>query len=160
MWNGTSWTIHNPTFGTGLTSASFGGVSCLSSTSCIAVGSVFSTAANRRFALAEKWDGTSWTDTGALVRAGTRTNFLNDVSCVAADDCMAVGLSMASGPSQTTLTETWNGTQWTLLAAPNPGGTLNTTFSAVSCPSRLLCIGTGSFSQSNGNETFLAEEYS
>jgi hypothetical protein len=160
VWNGTSWTIHNPSFGANLTSASFSGVSCLAPTSCIAVGSVFSTAANRRFALAERWDGTAWTDTGALVRGGTKTNFLEDVSCVAADDCMAVGTSSTSAPGRTTLTETWNGTQWTLLTAPNPGGTMDTTFSAVSCSSRLLCIGTGYYSQSNGNDTFLAEQYS
>ena len=160
VWDGTNWTIHDPSFGTGLTGASFAGVSCQSPTWCTAVGSVFSTTANRRFALAEKWDGTNWTDEGALVRANTKTNFLNDVSCVAADDCMAVGTSMNNGTVGTTLTETWNGTRWTLQSAPNPGGTMDTRFSAVSCPSRLLCVGGGAFDQSDGNETFLVEEYS
>jgi hypothetical protein len=160
VWNGASWSVHDPSFGTGFTSASFRGVSCLSSTSCIAVGSVFSTGAHRRVALAEEWDGTNWTDLAALVRPPTTNNFLNDVSCGAADDCMAVGSSVTSATVGTTLTETWNGTKWTLQPAPNPGGTLTTTFSAVSCPSRLLCIGSGSYSDSSGNDTFLVEEYS
>lgn len=160
VWNGTSWTIHDPSFGTDFTDASLQGVSCQSPTSCTAVGSVFSTPAHRRFALAEKWDGTNWTDEGALVPPSTSTNVLNDVSCAAADDCMAVGTSVQSASVGTTLTETWNGAKWTLRTAPNPGGTMHTTFSAVSCPSRLLCIGAGSYSQSDGNDTFLVEQYS
>jgi hypothetical protein len=160
VWDGTSWTIHDPTFGTDFTDASFGGVSCQTPTSCMAVGSVYSTPAKRQFALAEKWDGTNWTDEGALVRPNTKYNYLNDVSCVATDDCMAVGSTVKSATVGTTLTETWDGTRWTLQPAPNPGGTLHTIFSAVSCPSRLLCLGSGYYSDSSGNDTFLAEQYS
>jgi hypothetical protein len=160
VWDGTSWTIHDPTFGAGITDASFGGVSCQSATLCTAVGSVYSSVAKRQFALAERWDGTNWTDEGALVPPNTKYNSLNDVSCVATDDCMAVGSTVQSVTVGNTLTERWEGTKWTLQPAPNPGGTLHTIFSAVSCPSRLLCIGTGYYSDTTGNDTFLVEQYS
>ena len=160
VWNGTTWTIQDPTFGSGFTDSSFGGVSCQTATSCTAVGSVYSTAAKRTFAVAQTWNGTTWTDQGALVPSGSKYNYLNDVSCLGVDYCMAVGSTATSTSPDSTLTETWNGTKWTMEPAPNPGSPQHTVFSAVSCPSLLLCIGVGYYSQSNGNDTFLAEQYS
>ena len=160
VWDGKRWTIHDPTFGTDFTDASFGGVSCQSPTWCTAVGSVYSSPAKRQFALAEKWNGSKWADEGALVPPNTKYNYLNDVSCVATNDCIAVGSSVKSATVGTTLTETWDGNKWTLQPASNPGGTMETIFSAVSCPSRLLCVGGGYYSESNGNDTFLVEQYS
>jgi hypothetical protein len=158
VWNGTSWTIHSPTFASGLTDAAFAGVSCQSPTSCTAVGSVSS--AKHRIALAERWDGTNWTDEGARVPPKTKFNFLNDVSCVAATNCMAVGSTIQSATVGSTLTETWDGAHWTLRSAPNPGGALHTIFTGVSCPSDIQCTGTGYYSDNTGNDTFLVEEYS
>jgi len=51
---------------------------------------------------------------------GPSVNDLNGVASVSASDVWAVGdFIIASGASQT-LTEHWNGTQWSVVASPNP----------------------------------------
>jgi hypothetical protein len=162
VWDGSSWTIASPTFIAGLTNAALQGVSCQSATSCTAVGSVFSGAANRRFAIAERWNGTTWTDLGALSPSGSKLNFLESVSCVTEDDCVAVGTTnrAVSNNGATALTESWDGTSWTFHDAVNAGGAGTTNMTSVSCPSSLECVGTGFFTGADNNDTFLAEEYS
>lgn len=62
------------------------------------------------------------------------------VSCIAADDCTAVGFSVGSANSQT-LAESWNGRRWTIVPTPTPthGGELT----AVSCLSASACTAVG-----------------
>ena len=74
---------------------------------------------------------------------------LNDVSCTAANNCMAVGAFLGSiqGTSafqEFTLAETWNGSTWTILPTPSPrlpggGAELN----SISCTSSTSCMAVG-----------------
>lgn len=142
-WNGTAWSIvPSPNPGTGnegggtnkLTS-----VSCTSPTNCVAVGDY----ADESYAvsgpsqtLVEAWDGTQWSVV-ASPDTGTQGNALTGVTCVDADDCIAVGRATA-GYQTDTLVESWDGTAWTTV--PSPGeGQLN----AVTCTSGSDCVAVG-----------------
>src|SRR5205823_14285450 len=63
-----------------------------------------------------------------------QNNTLRGLSVVAANDIWAVGISFQTGGFYDTLTEHWDGTQWTIVPSPNPGTQLNLLYgvSAVS----------------------------
>src|SRR5258708_19092275 len=52
---------------------------------------------------------------------GTVANVLKGVAVVSACDAWAVGNDVSAGASQTLILH-WNGTRWTRVASPNPGG--------------------------------------
>jgi hypothetical protein len=69
------------------------------------------------------WDGTRW---HILPTAQRQTSEdLASVAAVSTTDLWAVGgrdaLSSGYGAGSYTLIEHWNGTQWTVVASPNPG---------------------------------------
>ncbi len=109
-WNGSSWRVV-PTVNV----ASWNqltAVSCTSPRSCTAVGSSAS-----RFALAERWDGSTWTiqRVPGANRAGSTQ--LTAVSCSSGSACMAVGTYNAGIAA---IAESWNGVAWTLHVMPGP----------------------------------------
>jgi hypothetical protein len=61
----------------------------------------------------------------------------------------------AQNPTLFTLAESWNGTTWSLLRAPNPGSTTNE-LRGVFCTSPSACMAVGDFT-GIGNELTLAE---
>ena len=89
------------------------GVSCTSSSNCVAVGDGFF---NGNFGtLIEAWDGSSW----SIVPSPNPINGLgyprlNGVSCAGPSRCMAVG-----DYAYFTLIETWNGSAWSVVAGPS-----------------------------------------
>jgi sugar lactone lactonase YvrE len=106
-WNGTSWSVQATTdpFGVieedaaGNTSPSIGkleGVSCKSSTSCVAYGS-YKNGAMKTQPLTESWDGTEWALQPAPIPSGSSNAITADVSCVATFECTAVGYNAQSG---------------------------------------------------------------
>jgi hypothetical protein len=140
-WNGTSWSIvpspNRGTKGDGLT-----GVSCVSASSCKAVGSYLD-AAGAYQTLVECWNGRTWSIESSLDNS-TNNNFLSDVSCVSASSCKAVGVDTpASGPNQT-LVESWNGRKWTIMSSPNRG-TGDNGLTGVTCRSASSCRTVGTF---------------
>ena len=142
-WNGKAWSDEspaNPQPATFLES-----VSCPATTTCIAVGTAGTDSGTALVTapLAEEWTGGSWTaltvpDPGA---AGDLVE-LNSVSCISATNCMAVGDDQnAAVTADATVAAQWNGTTWTIVAAPSPA-----TFSAllsVSCTSATFCSAVG-----------------
>jgi hypothetical protein len=50
--------------------------------------------------LIEAWDGTTWTET-PTPDVGTKTNEVNGVSCLNADDCAAVGFHKKGSKDRT-----------------------------------------------------------
>ena len=154
-WNGTSWSIQ-ATPDTGANSA-FTGVSCPSATDCTAVGFSFDPSASP--ALAERWDGTSWSIQATPNPAGASRAALNAVSCTSATACTAVGNYTASGGTQVTLAERWDGTNWSVQATPNPAGATASDLLGVSCATATACTAAGLSTGSTGTKTLLAESW-
>jgi hypothetical protein len=121
---------------TGLT-----GVSCLSATSCVAVGSNWEEVAQT---LIESWDGVSWTVVPSP-NQGTSDNQLDSVSCSAPSNCVAVGTAATGGPGdESALIESWDGAHWTIAANPQDG-TLSNDLRSVSCPGPSTCVAVGNY---------------
>jgi len=105
------------------------GVSCATSTYCLAVGTT-----------AASWDGHRWHLLhGPPEPAGTVQMFMNAVSCPAANDCVVVG-DFQSSRGDTTLAEHWNGTSWLPLAV---GSATHARLDAVACPTTAWCMAAG-----------------
>ncbi len=136
-WNGQVWSIvASPNSGSG--SNSLNSVSCVSASSCVAVGSYYSGAANRTLVLS--WNGTSWTRVTSP-NTGSGSNSLNSVSCVSVSFCTAVGwFSNNSGSEDRTLVERWNGLAWSTVTSPSPSPSSSHNFlRSVSCVSTSSC---------------------
>jgi len=149
QWNGSGWTdISTPNSSNSLLS----GVSCTAANACEAVGDVFS--GPNLVPLAEVWNGTTWTVQSTPAPSGATNSYLLAVSCQAANFCMAVGEYRTSGGDQFTLSESWNGSTWTLQTTPNPAGTTTDDLNWVSCPIATDCEAVGSASP-GGNGTLV-----
>jgi hypothetical protein len=108
-WSGASWTDQPlPSLGSPELGGETPGVFCSSSTACITVGRYADEAGGG--VLAERWDGASWTSMATPPVPGALFADLNDVFCVTATSCVAVGdsLATATGPGQP-LVETYSG---------------------------------------------------
>jgi plastocyanin len=72
--------------------------------------------------LVEHWDGTSWMIVSSP-NAGNGDNALNGIAAASSNDIWAVGYqSSAPGASSSTLVLHFDGTSWTIVPSPNPGG--------------------------------------
>jgi erythromycin esterase-like protein len=141
-WTGSAWKV-TPTPGQAEVQASdLNGVSCTTPDFCVAVG--YYTDASGTGPLTELWNGKAWSIVTAASPAGVTSASLNAVSCVAADDCVAVGSSF-NGTDTVTLAEAWNGTHWSVAATPNVSGAQTGILSAVSCPASSKCVAVGSY---------------
>lgn len=140
--DGNGWTIVPTPNPVGARVSALQGVSCSSSSACIAVGySIDSSGA--QVTLAERWNGTDWTIQPTPNPTGSTSTFLASISCTSASACTAAG-SSSSG----TLAERWDGTNWTIQSTPNPaqgGGALF----GVSCASATACTAVGGSNTGN-----------
>jgi len=102
VWNGTAWAVQHSPNPTASLGSSLAGVWCTAANSCTAVGNFTTTATGR--ALAEVWNGTSWTLQSTPNPGGMANNVLTGLSCGALRTCTAVG-STQPGLFQQTLAE-------------------------------------------------------
>jgi hypothetical protein len=158
-WDGTSWTIEStpnppgtpyPSDPTGSTDSKLAGVSCVSSSACIAVGNAFDESGDVE-TLAEAWNGTTWSiQTTPTVDSTDAT--LDSVSCSSPDLCEAVG-DYYNGTTQEGLAEQWNGDSWTTESIPDPSGATMFNLDSVSCVSDGPCMAVGSYTDGASNLT-------
>jgi len=135
-WNGTKWSVvPSPVEGV---ESSLASVSCVSASSCIAVGSYVASEGDEPGPLAESWNGSTWSVNLDSPDIGS----LSGVSCVSASSCTAVG---TSGTNRTTLVESWDGSTWSAVTSPNSGSG-NNELDSVSCISATSCTAVGSSS--------------
>jgi hypothetical protein len=115
-----------------------GAISCVSASMCMAVGSQTS-ATGAESALAELWNGASWT---AVAIPGATGVELERVSCWSGAGCTAVG-DNASRP----VIEMWNGVTWSSQTAGSVSGISSlgagSALYGVSCTSATFCMAVG-----------------
>ncbi len=119
------------------------GISCPSSTSCVAVGG-YDNASGQQRTLTQARNGSTWSTQPSANPSGSRSNELFGVSCLSPTSCTAVGESWNSVGTPVTLAERWNGSVWTIQSTPNPSGATHSVFDAVSCTSATACTAVGS----------------
>lgn len=160
-WDGTQWALlPTPPLPRRGIEGSFGGVSCTTDTSCIAVGEYQRPSTppcgERAIcgpALAERWDGTRWTILPTSATGSLKQASLESISCNSATSCVAVG-------SYPPLAERWNGKRWTVqrpaTSPPNQGQW--TTVSGVACSGARHCIAVGRHDNGAGGATWAVVE--
>jgi hypothetical protein len=91
---------------------------------------------------------------GWTVQPSSKTpGFLEDVSCVSATDCMAVGHS-----GQWAFVQNWNGSEWIEQPVEKPAGATATALTGVSCTSSSTCFAVGYYVNASSNMVALAEK--
>jgi hypothetical protein len=134
-WDGTQWTNSRTPVAGDLV-----GAACTAQARCRAVGD------DDTKPLAEHWDGTSWSRDATALRNGALSTTLYGVTCLAANQCTAVGTSEIGAGRYRTLVETKNGTgPWGRVPSPNVGGSsqYQQILHSVSCTSTEFCAAVG-----------------
>jgi hypothetical protein len=121
---------------------SLAGVSCASSTSCVAVGNDGAPSSQRT--LVESLSRGTWRVIPSPVAGPPYVvNFLNAVSCISPTHCVATGFAAdPTGIESHTLIETLNGGTWRLTQSPNTASPINELY-GVQCTSSTSCIAVG-----------------
>jgi len=142
-WDGSSWTIISSPDISSTDGDILTGVSCVSASFCVAVGTDFG-ASGVTQTLIERWDGAGWGIVTSPDTSSADDDSLNGVSCAATSFCMAVGdyQSLATG-GQATLTEKWDGSAWTIVPSPDSSTQPWDSLQGVSCPSTTFCMAVG-----------------
>jgi streptogramin lyase len=134
------WSLSTPAKPGGAFYYGLGDISCATANACTAVGG---TSPGSGYApLAERWNGSSWSIQSTPAPAEAKWSYLWGVTCLASNDCIAVGSAGASETAHLTLVERWNGTSWSIVSTPNPEGT-KAELRSVSCVSANDCWAVG-----------------
>ncbi len=151
------WAIQ-PTPNPTIPQATLSAVSCTSASACVATGSA-PYESGRIAALAEHWNGSKWTVQSTPEPAGAAESELDGVSCSSMRACVAVGHYIDSAGTTVTLSETWDGTRWSIQPTPNPDGATFSVLSGVSCTSAAACTAVGNYNQGSQDQLSLAERW-
>ena len=143
-WNGSEWTVQSAPAPSGATETTLQSVSCTSESACMAVG-YFKNGGLYPKAVAERWNGSSWSVLASPAPPKEGHVWLRSVSCVSASSCVAAGgyatPFLATG--ETTLVHAWNGTEWSAQSSPSPEGKAFSGLAGVSCSSASACTAVG-----------------
>ena len=143
-WNGTNWAIVAQPNPTGAITSGLSGISCPTTTTCIAVGVAGSPGDSRPTrTMVARWNGSRWSVLPSPNVGDTTTvNALAAVSCVSSTRCFAVGSSTHKHKT-TTLIEGWDGATWTVIPSPNAPESSYSALRSVSCASSSRCFAVG-----------------
>lgn len=132
-WNGKTWSkVSTPTPGGTLNGAvnQLFDVVCTSSSSCWADGEYGNETLGNETLLNEvlHWNGKAWSLVHVPNPAGTAQNdvqAIDAIRCTSARNCLAIGSYGSIGSTLVLRNEAlrWNGSKWSKLTTPNPGGT-------------------------------------
>ena len=156
-WNGNKWSVVTTPAPGGTTSSSVNelfDVWCTAAGNCWAAGEYGSFAGPNEtlFNQALHWNGSKWSMVSTPSPGGTAANDvsgLESVRCTSASNCWAVGTYGTISPI-VLLNEAlhWNGTHWSLVTTPSPGGTATNDISylaGLSCASATDCWAAGAY---------------
>lgn len=145
-WNGTEWSLKSVPGISGSEAAYLNGVSCSSSTSCIAVGRyIYERTSASGFS--DSWNGTEWKEISKPT-----LNYPFAVSCLSATACYAAGATIKAGVPFDAIA-VWNGEKWSSQESHTEP---HTSFYGVACSSTSSCMAVG---RGNGTEETLAEHW-
>jgi hypothetical protein len=116
-WNGTQWSAI-PSPNVGHSDNFLNGATAISTNDVWAVGQ-FRNASGFFQTLTLHWNGKKW-KVVASPNVGTNSNVLSGVTAISTNDVWSVGNTTVSNGFFQTLTEHWNGTQWSIIPSPNP----------------------------------------
>lgn len=156
LWNGSSWALKPARLPVGSQSARLNAVSCPTSSSCTAVGQSQKEDAPL-LALAEQWNGSSWSLHAPPAPSGSVESWLVSASCTTATSCIAVGQYTPSTGPAAPLADLWNGSTWKSIRTAIPAGDQFATLSSVSCSSAASCLAVGNYIDASGEELPLTE---
>ncbi len=128
IWNGTGWSIVTPPTPANDTS-DLSSVSCLSVSSCVAVGGDGVDFSGASAPLAEAWNGATWT-----IQPTAGSTGLPTVSCVLPGACETVGNGLTLG---------WTGSAWSAQTVPPASDGTSVSLASVSCPAATRCLAVG-----------------
>jgi hypothetical protein len=139
-WNGTHWAVQtSPHYNGG----ELIGVSCSSTTACLAVGQVEELPSGVLRPLAERWSEQHWSPVHVPEPSGVSGN-LDAVSCSSATACTAGGGYFdMNTQTYTPLLERWNGSKLVRQQSAQPTSPDPSSISGVSCPIASGCIAVG-----------------
>ena len=123
-WGGTSWSmVSSPNIGKGNKDDNhLRGVTAVSASDIWAVGEYNSTTLGLQ-ALIEHWNGSSWSLVKSPSLGGSGENpILYAAAAVSTSDVWAVGFYNNTNGAWLTLIEHWNGSKWSVVPSPSPGG--------------------------------------
>jgi hypothetical protein len=142
LWNGSKWKLTSSLpLPAKASDARLWGVTCLSTTWCLAVGDYSKGSAQPL--MSEIWNGKKWTIHLPPNPAHVAGNALVGIACVSKTFCNAVGDSLTSKLVLLSLAETWNGKTWTIRPTPTGSQTIGSEFFDVKCQSSKSCLAVG-----------------
>lgn len=106
-WNGVVWTIRSTPNPEGAKASYLYGVSCMSSTACIATG-YYENSSGVDVPSAEQWNGTAWSIQSVPSPEGAKSSVLLGISCTSSTACTATGHYTNSSGTLVTLAEQYN----------------------------------------------------
>jgi hypothetical protein len=138
-----SWKLLSTPNPSGATDTELFDVSCEPSTSaCTAVGKSTVSGADRP--VAQRWNGTSWSEQSAAKKSGTLPTRLFGVDCPSETRCLAAGNYQPSEGGPTLVTEVWNEGKWSVQTTPVPSGAASSELTSIGCNSTAGCRAAGS----------------
>jgi hypothetical protein len=154
-WNGTAWAaVKSPNPGGPNGSTDLFAVNADSATDAWAVGYYRNPLTNvSANSLALHWNGTTWTKVASPSPGGdSGLSLLNDVTAISPTDAWAIGLFSTTSGQEQPLVLHWNGTSWTKVAVPAPGGSTGVTdLVGISADSATDAWITGYYAASSGS---------
>jgi hypothetical protein len=146
VWNGSKWTPETvpQLIVAGITDQWLYGVSCVSTTFCLAVGDYDINSGGSQPNSAATWNGSKWTTRTAQSAPGAKGNSLLGVSCLTSTNCQAVGNYLTAKLAFGAVAEGWDGKSVTLEPVPQTGPkSAGSDLTDVSCRSASFCVATG-----------------
>ncbi len=151
----TAWSLQSTQNASGAEHSALYDIACepASTSLCVAVGK--KTASGVSSPYAQGWNGSAWSNQTPIAPEKATAGELQSVHCLSKTSCMASG-SYTNGSGTFSLVESWNGTNWSIQATPNPSEASESIFKGISCKVATACIAVGS-SVKSGTRTSLAE---
>lgn len=147
-WNGTQWSVVISPNPVGMMINQLWGVSAASANDIWAIGT--SQINNVTQTLTEHWNGTAWSIVPSS-NPGASFSFLRGVVTVSATSAWAVGNYINQQGASQTLTEHWNGTQWSVVPSANPASD-NYLFGVTAVPGSSQLWAVGEYTNGNGGQ--------